>query len=91
MIKPDMIPDEVVEAGARAAFIYYKCVPWDECGDKTLWRRLARAAIAAALNTWPGAEVVEWYHADKTLILPLPMEQPVSLNGLQKGKEPRDE
>ena len=33
-----------------------------------------KEAIAAAINAWPGAEVVKWYHADKTLILPLPQE-----------------
>ena len=32
------------------------------------------AAIRAALNAWPGVEVVKWYYADQTLILPLPQE-----------------
>ena len=41
---------------------------WNVAGDNM------KAAIAAALSAWPGAEVVEWYHADKTLILPLPQE-----------------
>ena len=58
MIRAEQIPDEVVEA---VMYCFHT-------------RSSARAAIAAALSAWPGAEVVEWYHADKTLILPLPQE-----------------
>lgn len=86
MIRPDQIPDDVVEAAARAAFIYYKCVPWDECGDKTLWCRLARATIAAALAAWPERKWHEIQVPDNSgevrytlkkigLILPLPTEK----------------
>jgi hypothetical protein len=46
---------------------------WCDVADCSCYT-MARAAIAAAFNAWPGAEVVEWYHADKTLILPLPQE-----------------
>ena len=76
LIKPDMIPDEVVEAAAKAAYENQRTRKWDRCGyvGQQQLRRDARAAIAAAINAWPGAEVVEWYHADKTLILPLPQD-----------------
>ncbi len=68
MIRAEQIPDEVVEAAAKAI------------GEETYvsnrqtLKDAARAAIAAAINAWPGAEVAAWYHADKTLILPLPQE-----------------
>ncbi len=70
MIRAEQIPDEVVEAAARAAFIYYRCVPWDECTDKPLWRYLARAAIAAAINAWPDSILMP-----AELILPLPNKE----------------
>jgi hypothetical protein len=84
-----MIPDEVVEAAAKAAYENQRTRKWDRCGyvGQQQLRRDARAAIAAALNAWPDAWRPE---ADDVLILPLPLEQPVSLHGLQKGKEPRD-
>jgi hypothetical protein len=44
MIKPDQIPDEVVEA---AAYEYRYCPPL-KTHDEAI-----RAAIAAALNAWP--------------------------------------
>ena len=76
MIRADMIPDEVVEAAAKAAYENQRTRKWDRCGyvGQQQLRRDARAAIAAAINAWSGAEVVEWYHADKALILPLPQE-----------------
>ncbi len=48
MINPAQIPDEVVEAAARAI--------GEETyvGNKQTLRDAGRAAIAAALNTWPG-------------------------------------
>ena len=82
-----LIPDDVVEAAARALCVVDKInpdEPWRHWKTRiwmaqwNAYEEHARAAIAAALNAWPGAEVVEWYHADKTLIPPLP-------------KEPRDE
>ena len=49
------IPDEVVEAGARA-LARYNCEKWDNDPDR--WRAYftdeARAAITAALDAWPG-------------------------------------
>ncbi len=80
MIKPEQIPDAVVEAAARAMRdTYMKANDVPPYNTETHYPlsafvQEARAAIAAALNAWPGAEVVEWYHADKTLILPLPQE-----------------
>lgn len=61
MIKPEQIPDEAVDAMLESIGSFF-------C------RAEARAACAAALNAWPGGEVVDWYHADKTLILPLTQE-----------------
>jgi hypothetical protein len=67
MIRAEQIPDEVVEAALHAYDMSFK-------NDYTTGEQDIAAAIAAALNAWPGAEVVEWYHADKTLIFPLPQE-----------------
>jgi hypothetical protein len=68
------IPPEVVEAVARAladdAMLNWDDVPYAH----DIMRGEARAAITAALNAWPNAEVVGWYHADHTLILPLHTE-----------------
>lgn len=70
MIKPDQIPDEVVEAAA------------DEVQDWTGVSRdsathIARAVIAAAVNAWPGG----WderlpHHVGNYFILPIPHEPP---------------
>jgi hypothetical protein len=87
MIRAEQIPDEVVEAAARALhtqWIANNARP-DDRHEYREWEHLvsierkgilkeARAAIAAALAAWPGAEVVEWHHADQTLILPLPVK-----------------
>ena len=51
MIRPDQTPDEAVEAAARTL-----------AGSAQLnlmaWNAHARAAIAAALNAWPGCYFV---------------------------------
>jgi hypothetical protein len=69
------IPTEAVEAAARAladdANLNWDDVPFAQ----DVMRGEARAAITAALNAWPNAEVVGWYHADHTLILPLSTEK----------------
>lgn len=84
MIRAEQIYDDVVEAAAFAEYEAWR----DRCdlrNDTLEWgdieeehreehRANVRVVIAAALNAWPGAEVVEWYHADQTLILPLPLE-----------------
>ena len=98
MIDPKQIPDEVVEAAAKAEYELIRDEyrddygvsiltdahpPWERMHDsaKDYYRKHCRAAIAAALNAWPGAEldpypqgtgkkaVVKWY-----LDLPLPQE-----------------
>ena len=84
IILPTSVPDEVVEAAAKALYETWCAVnevadtslPWDDIydGERNACIAEARAAIAAALNVWPGAEVAAWYHADQTLILPLPDE-----------------
>ena len=60
MLKPEQVPDEVVEAFRDA---------WTQ-------KLNARKAIAAALNAWPGKDIVGYgppfYGID--LILPLPTE-----------------
>jgi hypothetical protein len=65
------IPDEVVEAGARALVDYGITAATDA--------ELARAAIAAALNAWPNAKTLRDDGRRQTyivpaLILPLPQE-----------------
>jgi len=81
MIRPDQIPDEVVEAAARALS---EAELWPG-----VWSRLdsvvqdaftaqARAAIASALNAWPGWEGSWTGDGDtlrRTIILPLPQEK----------------
>jgi hypothetical protein len=62
------IPPAALEAGAEA---FLECDRSPACS----FEDALRAAIAAALNGWPGAEVVGWYHEDHTvIILPLPTE-----------------
>lgn len=77
MIRAEQIPDEVVEAAARAVCEAEngpcKCLP-DECGC-TYWLAHARASIAAALEAWPGAYPVDYGGDDLPfLVLPLPAE-----------------
>ena len=71
MIRAEMIPDEVVEAAARADYEMIRgeavadhgivaerwYCPWKEASDdaKAYHMDHARAAIAAALSAWPGA------------------------------------
>ena len=81
-MKENQIPPEAEEAAARAMCRNaYKKLPsfnWEDSmrddADGPYWRECARVAMAAGITVWPGAEVVKWYHADYTLILPLPQE-----------------
>lgn len=77
MIDPKQIPDEVVEAAAKALS---EAELWPG-----VWSRLdsvvqdaftaqARAAIAAALNAWPGADEIEDHDRRPYLALPIPKE-----------------
>jgi len=57
MLKPEQIPDEVVEAAARALADDAK-LNWDDVPyAHNVMRGEAGAAIAAALNAWPGASM----------------------------------
>lgn len=75
-----MIPPEVVEAAARAAWeTKYKGLGWLlDCPvkHKVQWRDRARAAIAAALNAWPGMTLHQQdINAEYSyFVLPLPQE-----------------
>jgi hypothetical protein len=93
-IDQKMIPPEVVEAAARAAWDtqrehwgLYKVMleteghlpPYEELGrgKQQELRVEAHAAIAAALNAWPGMEILEGVYRGKPyedITLPLPTE-----------------
>ncbi len=64
MIKPDQIPDEVVEAAERV----YRTVPLYTSHEDAI-----RAAIAAGLNAWPG-RALAGYAGETCHILPLPQD-----------------
>ena len=86
MIRPDQIPDEVVEAAARAAYEVAHKIDCSSDPDqwvdavneyKEHWRQQARAALAAALSAWPRGKGC--WDEDETglhrcLLLPLPQE-----------------
>jgi len=80
MIKPDQIPDEVVEAAAIDLFRSATAGPsgysWATTHERTRakWRKNARVTIAAALAAWPNARLDYWAHYDGALLLPLPKE-----------------
>jgi hypothetical protein len=76
MIRAEHIPDEVVEAAAKAAYENQRTRKWDRCGyvGQQQLRRDARAAIAAALNAWPGAEIEVYKSGETGVYLPLPQE-----------------
>ena len=61
MIKPDMIPDDVVEA-AREAWLR------SDVSAKEDWR----VAIAAALRAWPGVGLSTHVDEGRRIVLPLP-------------------
>lgn len=73
---PEQIPDEVVEAAAKAIADDAK-LNWDDVPyAHKVMRGEARAAVAAALNAWPGAEIHNfdgWTHCEG-VVLPLPQE-----------------
>jgi plasmid replication initiation protein len=75
IILPTSVPDEVVEAAAKAAYENQRTRKWDRCGyvGQQQLRRDARAAIAAALNAWPG-RALAGYAGEACHILPLPQE-----------------
>ena len=61
IILPTSVPDEVVEAAAKAAYENQRTRKWDRCGyvGQQQLRRDARAAIAAAINAWPEGESIQ--------------------------------
>jgi hypothetical protein len=69
------IPDDALKAAARG-LARYSCEQWDSDPER-FWPHFAdqaRAAIAAALNAWPGMDV-ERFMPDSgpyTIHLPLP-------------------
>ena len=78
MIRASQIPDEVVEAAARAMFIEaYRREP-DEQTDGArfnLFRQFTLAALRAGIAAWPGM----FYHParleeEACIFLPLPQE-----------------
>lgn len=81
MIKPDQIPDEVVEASAITLMGRLMVSQQDALHvwsgmyepEKEQFRREARASIIAALNAWPGMTYERLrFTGDIGLILPLP-------------------
>ena len=80
MIRAEMISDEVVEAAAHAVVTAaYKIDPDARVNELTMeeYGALARAAIAAALNAWPGAQesgMTMGPYKSHIYILPLPQE-----------------
>jgi hypothetical protein len=79
MIDPKMIPDEAVEPVARALCIAEGCDP-DRLRLKssgklwTAWDDEARAAIAAAINAWPGVDCRPTFGPSR-IILPVPQDK----------------
>lgn len=67
LIKPDMIPDEVVEAACRA----YTSIMLEVAPESAI-----SEAIATAINAWPRAMVISYAHLGECdwLRLPLPQE-----------------
>ena len=81
MIKVDQIPDEVVEAAAIVLMGRLMVSQQDALHvwsgmyepEKDQFRREARAAIAAALSAWPGAELEHDIRKEpRTIHLPIP-------------------
>ena len=68
MIRPDQIPDEVVEAAHRA---------FEDTMETEFHLSWARS-IAAALSAWPGVTTTSWFQDSgfkAALNLPLPQEK----------------
>jgi hypothetical protein len=81
-----VIPDEVVEAAARAGYENWRSAgreaapAFDELAPmiQDEERRTAHAAIFAALNAWPHGAVCHYTIADSEgweMVLPLPQEK----------------
>lgn len=66
MIRPEQIPDEVVEAAAKS-------MGWTSATVLQRDRLRFKGHIAAALSAWPNFGMSKW--SDRTFILPLPPEE----------------
>jgi hypothetical protein len=72
MIKPEQIPDEVVEAAAK---VIAEANGWREKNSVSICKPVAAEVLAAALNAWEGAEVMTyWSRPERWVKLPLPKE-----------------
>ena len=87
MIKPDMIPDEVVEAAAITLMGRLMVSQQDALHvwsgmyepEKEQFRREARASIIAALQAWPGVTTTSWFeNSVRKAVLNIPLPQEVS-------------
>ena len=87
MIRADQIPDDVVEAAAKAIYEHWqfaaqfgpKAPPWITGGNSLKQdeaRSYARVSCLAILNLWPGRTEYAGFDADDTLrhTITLPME-----------------
>ncbi len=76
MIRPDQIPDEVVEAAAMA-FAYHEGYTWGSSGlDHDAILETARALIGHGLRAWPEAWTSkEMIGGQPYLLLPLTQEK----------------
>ncbi len=82
MIDPK-IPDEAVEAAAKTAYVARLGAYWDSLHEdnKKIYRNVARASIAAAINAWPGRgmrTIMDANGSYPTIFLPLPAPEQVS-------------
>lgn len=88
MNRAEQIPDEVVEAAAKAIYeawcafhgVTETSMPWDDvCGEeRDACIAEARASIVAALNAWPGVTTTSWFEngvRKAVLNIPLPQEK----------------
>ena len=83
MIRAEQIPDEVVEAAAKAIYeawcafhgVTKTSMPWEDIDDEERQACIAEAiaSIASALNAWPGVEIRPTFEPSR-VILPLPLE-----------------
>ena len=83
MIRPEQIPDEVVEAGAEACadaefWAGYWITLEKDSNESAVYQKQARAGIAAAINAWPSGAVCHYRMGDSEgleMVLPLPFPQ----------------
>lgn len=73
MIRPEQIPDAVVDAAAiDAAIIMGSTFEQLHDDDKAYCRSIARAAIVAAINAWPAIKICYFLPQGRTIMLPFP-------------------